>query len=166
MTGRGLLRAQADEAAIIQHVCAEEAAEASRNRADEAARATLQHPADDTIAYNRNYMVAVDDPARHQALQRLLKLSQTGDARASSLHFHGTDVTAGVAALRTGSTLYSDRNRTLLALAFPELNPCVWHGVCCMPRTHLDELHSRACRATSRLQIRARRLRRQATDEG
>ena len=160
-----LLRAQADEAEVMQHVWAEQAAEASRNRADEAARATLQHPADDTPAYNRNYMVAVDDPARHQAQQRLLKLFQTGDARAPCLDFHGTDVAAGVAALRTGSTLYSDRNRDLLALAFPELNPCVWR-LYCMPRAHFDQSHSRVRRATAGAQIRARRLRRQATDEG
>ena len=87
-----LLRAQADEAEVMQHVWAEQAAEASRNRADEAARATLQYPADDTPAYNRNYMVAVDDPARHQAQQRLLKLFQTGDERAMpGLPWHRRD---------------------------------------------------------------------------
>ena len=62
-----VLYAQAQEAEAMQHVWA---AKASRTCADDAVWATLHHPRHDAPAYNPNYKVAVDDPARHQAQQR------------------------------------------------------------------------------------------------
>ena len=87
----------------------------------------LDAPADPARApaYDRHYLLAVDDPAKHDAQQRLLNLFYHGEPRLPSLDFRRTECGDAVAALHTGSQLYVDGNRALLALAFPELNQYV-----------------------------------------
>ena len=76
-------------------------------------------------AYDRHYLLAVDDPARHEAQQRLLNLFKHAEPRLPSLDFQSTECGEAVAALHTGTQLYGDRSRDLLALAFLELNQYV-----------------------------------------